>query len=216
MKKFFLGFVTLLVAVVQGVAFPFSNQPGFWCPGKVVLENQQVVRGEINYDLKFNAVQVRHDGVIRTYTAERIAYFDLFDQVKHRDRHYIAIDHQLDEGYRRKTFFEVLTEGDLTVLRKTKYVRRPRVTEDKRAPHIYLNTVCKHSYYLFNEGEFFEVDDFKGQVLPLMSRHQAAVSDYIRQCKLKLRKVHEQMRVVHLYNQLCAQQANKGAVTEMR
>ena len=213
MKKCLVIVVSLLLSTVQG--FSASIDHGFWCRGSVTLENQQVVTGEVSYDLKFNAVQVRRNGVVHTYTAENVAHFNLFDQIKHRERSYVAIDHQLDEGYERKTFFDVLTDGDLTILRRTKYLRRPRVTEDFRAPHIYLNAVCKHTYYAFSNGEFFEIEDFKEQVLPLMNRHEEVVSDYIDHCKLKLRKVHEQMRVVHLYNQLCSQQANKGAVTEV-
>ena len=212
MKKYLVVLLVSVISLAHSVAGP--AKPGFWCSGSVTLEDRQVVTGEVSYDLKFNAVQVRHHGVVRTYTAEKVAHFDLFDPVKHRARHYVAIDHPVDESYRRKTFFEVLTDGTMTVLRKTKYVRRPRVTEDFRAPHIYLNAVCRHTYYVFNEGEFFEVEDFKEQVLPLMSRHEDLVKEYIEQCRLKLRKVHEQMRVVHLYNQLCGQEANKGAVTE--
>ncbi len=216
MKKVLVAlfFISSIAHASQGAPPPYPNQ-GFWCPGQVTLVSQRVVAGEINYDLKYNAIQVRHDGVVRTYTAEKIAHFTLFDLVKHRERRYVAIDHQLDEGYQRKTFFEVLTEGDLTILRKSRYVRKPRVTEDKRAPHIYLNAVCRHDYYAYNQGDFFEIDDFKEQVLPLMNSYEDLVQDYIKRCKLKLRKINEQMRVVHLYNQLCSQQANEGAVTEM-
>ena len=216
MKKVLVAlfFISSIAHAGQGAAPPHPNQ-GFWCPGQVTLVNQRMVAGEINYDLKYNAIQVRHDGVVRTYTAEKIAHFTLFDLVKHRERRYVAIDHQLDEGYQRKTFFEVLTEGDLTILRKSRYVRKPRVTEDKRAPHIYLNAVCRHDYYAYNQGDFFEIDDFKEQVLPLMNSYEDLVQDYIKRCKLKLRKINEQMRVVHLYNQLCSQQANEGAVTEV-
>ena len=213
MKQLSLVLMLIFVSIIQGFSSPINQ--GLWCSGQVVLKDQQVVKGEISYDLKFNAIQVRADGIVRTYTAENVAHFRLFDQIKHRDRRYVAIDHQLDEGYQRRTFFEVLTEGDLTVLRKTKYVRKPRVTEDFRAPHIYLNAVCKHTYYGFSGSRFFEIDNFKEQVLPLMNRYEDLVSDYIKQCKLKLRKIHEQMRVVHLYNQLCSQQANEGAVTEV-
>ena len=215
MKSLSAILVIILVSVVSGFGFPFRST-AFWCPGQITLENQQVITGDINYELKFNAIQVRKDGTVRTYTAEQIAHFDLFDKVKHRDRRYVAIDYPLAEGYRRKTFFEVLTDGPMTVLRKTKYVRRPRVTEDFRAPHVYLNAVCRHTYYLFNDGELTELDDFQKQVLPLMERHEAVVRDYIQRCRLKLRKIHEQMRIVHLYNQLCKQEINHGAVSEVR
>ncbi len=214
MKNVLLAFLLIgTTHLIQGATPPHANQ-GLWHPGQVTLADQNVVAGEINYDLKYNAIQVRRHGVVRTYTAEKIAHFKLFDQAKHRQRHYVAIDHQLTEGYQRKTIFEVLTEGDLTILRKSKYVRRPRVTEDQRAPHIYLNAVCRHAYYAYNQGNFFEIEDFTEQVLPLMTDYEDLVQDYIRRCKLKLRRISEQMRVVHLYNQLRSQQANGGAVTE--
>ena len=216
MKKVLVVWLFISGIVRTGqCAPPPSLSQGFWCPGQVILENQQVVFGEINYDLKYNAIQVRNNGVVRTYTAEKIAHFTLFDLVKHRERRYVAIDHQLEEGYQRKTFFEVLTEGDVTILRKSKYVRKPRVTEDQRAPHIYLNAVCRHDYYAYNQGDFFEIEDFEEQILPRMTDYEDLVQDYIKRCKLKLRKINEQMRVVHLYNQLCGQRANEGALTEV-
>ena len=213
MKKCLFILTTALLSITQGIGSPFNQ--GFWCEGSITLNNQKVITGQVSYDLKFNAVQVRRGGVVRTYTAENVDQFSLFDQVKHRQRHYVALDVPLDEGYQRKTFFEVLTDGDLTVLRRTKYLRRPRVTEDFRAPHIYLNAVCRHTYYVFNDGKFFQIEDFKEQVLPLMTRHEEVVKEYIQQCRLKLRKIHEQMRVVHLYNQLRSQEANEGALTEV-
>ena len=202
----------VVAQITQAAGFPRSS--GFWCSGTVVLEDQRVIEGEINYDLKFGAIQVKRNGLVKTYTAENIAHFTLFDAVKHRERQFVAIDHTEDEGYHRKTFFEVISEGKLTILRKSKYVRKPRVTEDARAPHIYMNAVCRHQYYVFRDNRFSEIDDFKEEILPLMRDQQQEVSAYIRQCKLKLKRIHEQMRVVALYNQLCQSDANKGALTE--
>nr|WKN39874.1 hypothetical protein K4G66_14355 [Tunicatimonas sp. TK19036] len=201
MKYYYLFFFCFFAQSTWATALP---QYGFWCSGRITLENNEVLEGEISYDLKFDAIQIKKGGIVRTYTAQNINSFEMFDPIKYRHRKYVSIDHAMGEGYKRKTFFEVLADGKLTVLRKSKYVRRPRVTEDFRAPHIYLNVVCRHTYYIYKEGEFMEVDDFQGQVLPLMRSHQREIADYVQRCDLKLREIHEQMRVVNLYNQLVA------------
>ncbi|MEM9674185.1 MAG: hypothetical protein AAF992_16455 [Bacteroidota bacterium] len=192
-------------------AFP---QTWFWCTGRVTLENDVVLEGDISYDLKFEALQVKTGNVTRTFTAENITVFEMFDPIKYRHRKYVAVDHIMDEGYKRKTFFEVLADGEITILRKSRYLRRPRITEDFRAPHIYLNAVCRHTYYIYQGEQFAEIEDFKSQVLPLMQSHRKKVDDYVRRCELKLQEIHEQMRVVILYNQLVLEERNDKLLSE--
>ena len=189
-------------------------QYGVWCTGKVILDNDVVLEGKFSYDLKFEALQVKTGDLVRTYTAENIVDFEMFDPIKYRHRKYVAVDHSMKEGYKRKTFFEVLSDGEITILRKSKYVRRPRVTEDFRAPHIYLNAVCRHTYYIYHQEKFTELEDFRAQVMPLMSSYQQEVNDYVQKCRLKLKEIHEQMRVINLYNQLASQQTDPQFISE--
>lgn len=176
---------------------------GLWCNGRLTLEDGEVIEGEINYDLKFEVVQIRDNGITRAFTAQSVLQFTLFDPIKFRQRDFIAIEHQLTSGYERKAFFEVLANGQITVLRKSKYIRRPRITEDYRAPHIYMNAVCKHSYFAVKSKELVEIKNFEEQVLPWMARFEQEINHYIEESRLKLKEAHEQVRVVNLYNQLC-------------
>lgn len=211
MKYIYLLFFCSITQLTIASSFP---QAGFWCTGRVKLENDVVLEGEISYDLKFEALQIKTGNLVRTYTAENIVVFEIFDPIKYRHRKYVAVDHTMDEGYKRKTFFEVLADGDVTVLRKSKYLRRPRITEDFRAPHIYLNAVCRHTYYVYREGSFTEIEDFQNQVLPLMRSHQQEIDRYVKRCDLKLREIHEQMRVINLYNQLVDSEQNDKFISE--
>lgn len=94
-------------------------------------------------------------------------------------------------------------------------MRRPRATEDMRAPHIYLNTVCNHIYYVHDEEEgLAQVNNFKQEVLPLMEDYERQVEEYIKRCRLSLRRIHEQVRVVNLYNQLHAMNNKLAAGVE--
>ncbi|MEO0333979.1 MAG: hypothetical protein AAF223_20280 [Bacteroidota bacterium] len=206
-----LLFLSITVQLVKAANLP---QYGVWCTGKVTLDNDVVLEGKISYDLKFEALQVKTGDLVRTYTAENIVDFEIFDPIKYRHRKYVAVDHSMKEGYKRKTFFEVLSDGKITVLRKSKYVRRPRVTEEFRAPHIYLNAVCRHTYYVYHQEKFTEIEDFQTQVMPLMTSYQQEVNNYVQKCRLKLKEIHEQMRVINLYNQLAAQQTDTRFISE--
>jgi len=74
-----------------------------------------------------------------------------------------------------------------------------------RAPHIYLNNVCRHTYFLHDQEEgLVRVTDFSAEVLPRMASFEEEVDEYIDRCRLTLRKLHEQVRVINLYNQLHA------------
>ncbi|MEM6841570.1 MAG: hypothetical protein AAF632_05055 [Bacteroidota bacterium] len=211
--KYIIGLLlfTINIQLVNATSFP---QSGVWCTGKVKLDNDVVLEGEISYDLKFEAIQIKTGELVQTYTAENIVDFEIFDPIKYRHRKYVAVDHSMKEGYKRKTFFEVLSDGKITILRKSKYVRRPRVTEDYRAPHVYLNAVCRHTYYVYHQNKFTEIEDFQAQIIPLMNSHEQEVSAYVEKCRLKLREIHEQMRVINLYNQLVTQPTDTRLLSE--
>ncbi|WKN45133.1 hypothetical protein [Tunicatimonas pelagia] len=211
MKYISLFLLSIITHIVQASDLP---QYGVWCFGKITLDNNVILEGKISYDLKFEAIKVKTDDLVRTYTAENITNFEIFDPIKYRHRKYVAVDHVMKEGYKRKTFFEVLSDGKISILRKSKYVRRPRVTEDYRAPHVYLNAVCRHTYYVYQGDKFVEIEDFVSQVMPMMTSHQEEVTSYVKQCKLKLKAIHEQMRVIHLYNQLTAQPEKSFLLSE--
>lgn len=197
------GVLTILVLLVFSFTTKAHQNYGLWCNGQVTLENGEVIEGEINYDLKFEVIQIRDNGIVRAFTAEGVSYFTMFDPIHYQQRDYVSLEHQLDFGYKRKAFFEIVAEGQITILRNSKYIRRPRITEDYRAPHIYLNAVCRHSYFALRGEEWVEIRDFEAQVLPWMNDFDQEIDHYIETTKLKLKYVQAQMRVVNLYNQLC-------------
>lgn len=201
MKKINLLVLALLLSANAMAIYDY----GLWCSGHAVLENGEVLTGEVSFDLKFQVVRVRKNGMTQAYSAENLAYFELYDHIKKIHRKYVSVDSPVHPGYSRKAFFEVVSHGEISYLRRSEYVRRPRATEDMRAPHVYLNTVCRHIYYVHEEEDgLTRVVNFEQEVLPLMGRFSKQVDEYIDRCNLSLRKIHEQVRVVNLYNQLYA------------
>ncbi|MFP4091420.1 MAG: hypothetical protein ACLFUB_20605 [Cyclobacteriaceae bacterium] len=201
MKKILI--LALVFLLVNKVEAGFDT--GLWCNGKLILEDGRVRHGAISYDVKFEVVRIQNRGMTRAYTAENVAFFEIDDPIKNLTRRFVALPSQVYPGYERRAFFEVISHGELSMLRKSEYVRRPRATEDMRAPHVYLNVVCNHTYYIHHAEEgLVEIQDFKEQVLPRMARYQKEVDKYISDCRFRLQKLHEQVRVFNLYNQLSA------------
>jgi len=199
MKKVYI-FLALLFVSLNLMALP---DYGLWCEGKILMDDGTLLEGKVSYDLRFEVVRLKNNGMTQAFTAQSLSYFELYDPVKQIHRKYVSVDSPVYPGYKRKAFFEVISHGKLAMLRKSKYVRRPRVTEDMRAPHVYLNTVCKHSYYLHEEEKgLTAIDNFKEEVLPLMDDYEHEVNGYISRYRLKMKKIQEQLRVVNLYNML--------------
>ncbi len=195
-------YLYVFILLLSSFAAKAANDDGLWCNGRIELDNGELLEGEINYDLKFEVIQIRTNGMLRAFTAENVVHFSLFDPVKYRQRDYVSLEYEVSEAYKRKTFFEVVADGNLTVLRKSRYVRRPRITEDNRAPHIYLNNVCRHSYFVVKDQKWTEIDNFKTTVLSWMDDFEQEIDQYISQHRLKLKNLTDRMRVVSVYNQL--------------
>jgi len=196
--------ISLLIMAWLFVAHAMAyDDYGLWCSGHAVLENGKTISGEVSFDLKFQVVRLRKNGMVQAYSAESMAYFELFDSIKKIHRKYVSVESPVHPGYSRKAFFEVISHGKLSYLRRSEYVRRPRATEDMRAPHVYLNTVCRHVYYVHDETSGLRrIFNFKKEVLPMMHSFREEVETYIERCHMSLLKVHEQVRVMNLYNQL--------------
>lgn len=208
MKNICLPLLALLISLNAMAITDF----GLWCKGQAMLENGDVLEGQISFDLKFQVVRVKSNGIVHAYTAESLAYFEMYDHIKKIGRKYVSVDSPVHPGYSRKAFFEVISHGTLSYLRQSEYIRRPRATEDMRAPHVYLNSVCRHIYYIHDEEEgLVRVNDFSEEVLPRMDSFEEEVDDYIDRCHLSLRKLHEQVRVINLYNQLHATRGKLAA-----
>lgn len=208
MKNICLPLLALLISLNAMAITDY----GLWCKGQAMLENGDVLKGQISFDLKFQVVRVKNNGIVHAYTAESLAYFEIYDHIKKINRKYVSVESPVHPGYSRKNFFEVISHGRLSYLRQSEYVRRPRATEDMRAPHIYLNNVCRHTYYIHDKEEgLMRVNDFSEEVLPRMASFEEEVDDYIERCQLSLRKLHEQVRVINLYNQLHATRGKLAA-----
>lgn len=183
----------------------YANNPDHsqaWSEGEVVLMSGEKIEGLINIDYKLDIVQCkRQNGSIMAFSPVKVSHFSFFDQEIKNRRFFAAINFENRYDYEHKSFFEVIINGELSVLRKGKYVKRVPV-RDGTSNHYNVKTIVHHNYYVFTNDEQKRIRNFRKDVLPMMEEHEEKLARYIKKHKLNVNELVDQLMVVNYYNYL--------------
>jgi hypothetical protein len=190
---------TLVFLFVTGVAqaqsFPFD----YWHDGKVVLESGDTLRGALKYDLS-DLLQVKHDNRLESFSARKVLFFEIFDQIYKRYRTFYALPFALEGQYKTPVFFELLSEGKLTVLTREKLEYK-----SYSSPYYYYGSytrlVMVNIYYLLKEdGTIEQFLSKKSDWYELMGNKADDVHDYAKQNRLSFDDKYQLKNIIDYYN----------------
>ncbi|MDX1904050.1 MAG: hypothetical protein SFU27_07825 [Thermonemataceae bacterium] len=116
---FFLGVFQNLSAQ----KFLFSKD--YWHEGEVRLVNGEVYQGLLKYNLEYDMLELKIQSKKRVLSNVHIAHFSFKDTLTHRKRVFYALPFNQTSGVNRPTLFEVLTQGDVTLLTREKIIKKP-------------------------------------------------------------------------------------------
>jgi len=200
LKWYRASFVTLLFVLwsarVNGQTFPFD----LWHDGKMVLETGDTIKGSMKYDLQ-DMLQIKHNNRLESFTARKVVFFEIFDQTFRRYRHFYSLPYSPSGGYKTPIFFEVLTEGKITVLAREKVEYRTY-----SSPFFYYGgyssrLVLVNTYFLLKENGTIELFSGKrNDWYDLMANRQNEIHDYIKENQLDLDRKYDIKRVIDYYN----------------
>jgi hypothetical protein len=171
-----------------------------WHDGKVVLDNGDTIRGSIKYSLQ-DLLQVKHNGIIESFSARKVIQFEIFDQGYRRYRDFYSLPYSSNGGYRSPVFFELLTEGKITVLSREKVEYRTY----NYSPFMYggysTRLVLVHIYFLLKEnGNIMDFPGGRNHWLDLMGTRADEVHQYAKNNKLNFDQKYELKRIIDYYN----------------
>jgi hypothetical protein len=200
MKQSILLFFILVATPSFAQTFPFDQ----WHDGKVVLDSGDTITGSIKYDLQ-DLLQVRHQNKMESFSARKVLLFEFFDQGYKRYRTFYSLPYSANGGYKSPVFFEVLTEGKITVLSREKIEYRTY----GYSPFMYgsYNTrkVMVNIYYLLRENG--NIQDFSGKRndwLDMMGSRADDVHEYAKDNKLDFDRKYDLKRIIDYYNSFYA------------
>ena len=197
MKRLLFLFFSFLSACASAQQFPFE----FWHEGKLVLETSDTLRGLIKYDLASDLIQVKVKNKLESFTARKVLFFEIFDATVKRYRQFYSLPYSQNNTYNAPTFFELLSEGKITLLAREKL--EYRAANSYYYYNNYSRPVLVNSYYLLKpNGTIEPFSAKKSDFLELMKDKADEAKEYAKENRLDFDDKYELTRIIDYYNSL--------------
>jgi hypothetical protein len=190
-------FLTLLSIGASAYAQDFSFD--YWHTGYLIIEGGDTLKGQIKYNLQTDLIQFQHESRVETFTARKVVFFEIFDALSKDYRHFYSLPFASTGGYRAPTFFELLTEGKLTLLARENLEYKTYSSFYYYGS--YTRLVLVYRYYLLQEnGEIEEFQGKKNDWIYMMGNRGSDVQKYVKSNKLDFDDKKDLTKIVEYYN----------------
>jgi len=207
LRKLWVGLwacIGLLSAFQATAQYYFAEE--HWHQGFLIHNDGDTLRGKLRYNLENDVVQLStNEGIIQTFSARQILYFEFFDDYYKRKRPFIVLPYAKNpsSNYKSPTIFEVLTSGNYVTLLARERLVTQMVTAT--SPYIIGPTVAVRRprfepFFLYENGEIRPYNDKKelSRFLPGMDER---LNHFIKQNKLNPDDIADLIKIVNYYNQ---------------
>lgn len=171
--------------------------PAQWSKGVVSLTDGSIVEGAVNYNIARDLVQVRSKDSVRIFAANQIQRFEVYKDVTRVKRTginlktklttYYSLPYVRNNGYSRPKLFEVLVEGNTSLLRRWVYGTR----------------YSDRKLYLRNpDGKITLIKKRRGQVIDSFDGKYDELRKFIKRERLDMYKINDVVNLVTEYNKL--------------
>ena len=200
MKKIFLFVILFIPLITFGQDFPSD----LLHEGKVVLINQDTLKGKIKYDFENDLIQIVVNGTIQTFGSRKILYFTLYDESVEMFRNFYSIPYAVQQNYEIPILFEVLYEGSLSLLAREEVVTEtvPQYSYSYRSMNMTRTRLSYEYFFLDQKGLFVKYELKKQELYSIMKRKEPQIKQYIKKNKLKTDSRRDLVRITAYYNAL--------------
>jgi hypothetical protein len=164
-----------------------GNPEEKWYRGSVVLNNQQVLVGDISIFPTHHVIMLRTEKGITVLPAGKIESFFFHDDAANMNRKFIS---RTDSGpaFSQHQLYEVVLSGTIPVLRKQVIMSR--------------GTDHKHDfdYFLLYENEMIELRKFKRLVYPQIKEQSKELLTFVKKGKLDPAQPGNAIKIIRHYN----------------
>lgn len=204
MRGFFFLLLIFVSSSIYAQVFPFD----LWHDGKIILDTGDTLRGQVKYDLQ-DLLQIKYNQRLESFSARKVLLFEIFDQSYRRYRQFYSLPYSENGSYKTPVFFEVLTEGKITVLSREKVEIRSNNYSPYSPyaggmyPGSYYGTrrVLVNTYFLLKEnGNIESFSGKKNDWYDLMGNRANDVHDYVKDNKLSFDRKYDVKQIIEYYN----------------
>ena len=193
--------LTIFLTFVLYSGFSQTFPSELWHEGKLFLVNEEVYSGKIKYDLIKGIVQVDLDEKVLTFSANSIFHFEIYDITSESYREFYVLPYGLLSSYKTPVIFEVLIEGNLTLLSR-EYVALENI-QNPYSLGSYTKEVLVYDYFFLDKsGEITKYTMKKKDLYNIVYKRQKEVAEFMKANRLHHDKRNDLVRVIAFYNAL--------------
>lgn len=197
--------LVVILCIFSGAAFAQTFPSQLWHDGKLVLLDEDTIVGKIKYDFENDLVQINVRNTIQTYASRKILYFEIFDEMSNNYRYFYSLPYEIQPRYEVPIIFEVLYEGELTLLAREVIVTEtvPQYNTFYRPQFYNTRSRLDYKYYFLDKKGRIELYSMKkNDLLNYMKKKSSQVKQYMRKNNLKHDQRADLFRIVAFYNTL--------------
>ncbi|MTI29879.1 hypothetical protein [Xanthovirga aplysinae] len=198
------GVILLLICVRSVRAQIFPSQ--IWHEGMAVLNSRDTLEGLIKYNLEKDLIQIKTpENLIKTFSSSSIFHFQLFDKSVGLMRYFYAIPYKVKRNYRVPILFELLFEGNLSLLCRETIVQE---SVNQYGYYSYSGgyTARNHLFYTFyfldKEGVFHPYKLKKKEFIKVFHPEEEAVLLFMKKYKLRNDRKDDLIEITEYFNSI--------------
>lgn len=195
MKKLLFLSLLLVASAASGQQFSFE----YWHNGYCILEGGDTLKGQLKYNLQTDLLQVQANNRVETFTARKVVFFEIFDAMIKDYRMFYSLPYSSIGGYKAPVFFELLTEGKMTLL--SREALEYKTYSSFYYYGSYTRLVLVYKYFLLEEnGQIQEFVGKKNDWIYAMGNYGEQVQKYAKSNKLDFDERKDIKMIVEYYN----------------
>lgn len=193
----------ILLMVISAFAMAQEWSFELWHEGKIILTSGDTLRGVVKYDLQQDLVQFRdkEDKRIEAFSPRKVLTFEIFDATVKNYRNFFSLPYSSTSSYGALSFFELLTEGKLTLLCREALEYRTMNSPYYYGSYSRLELVYRY-FFMDEKGKITEFSGKRPDLMALMGRHADTIDKYMKSNRLRLDNRNHFVRIIAYYNSL--------------
>lgn len=195
----------LLLAQISALHAQNNGFTDAWYRGTLILAEGDTLTGDIHYELESDLVQISTNNTLKTYSARQIWSFQVYDPDLMADRRFFVLPYTRESSYKVPVLFELLTEGDISLLAREKLVTEniPRYNYWTNNQYYYTRTRLSNDYFFgFANGNIRRYDGSKQDFFYLVKDKSGDIKNFVKANKLRYDDKHDLIQIINFYNSI--------------
>ena len=156
----------------------------------------------VRYEIESDQFEIKSSAGIKVLNGKRVKSFVWIDSISNAPHYFVnGRDLKDEDGDPLSGFFEVLSEGSMTLVTQTQAAVRPATYNEKfDVGQRDARIVKRINFYYVEEGVIKEIPSSKKKLLALFGEHAPAVEEFMQTNKLSVKEASHLRAVFEHYN----------------